>query len=51
MEKQYCIIPISGLENVEVDIAGVKTYVDFELIDIIGDKYPYPSLLGIDWVF
>ena len=39
------------LEDVEVDVAGVKTYTDFEVIDIMGDKNPYPTLLGIDWAF
>ena len=42
---------IGRLEGVEVNIAGVKTYTDFEVIDIMGDKDPYPALLGIDWVF
>ena len=44
-------MPIGRLEDVEVDIAGVKTYTDFEVIDIMGDKDPYPALLGIDWAF
>lgn len=35
----------------EVDIAGVKTYADFEVIDIMGDKYPYPAFMGMDWAF
>ena len=48
LAKQYCILPIGRLEGVEVDIAGVKTYIDFEVIDIMGDKDPYPALLGID---
>ena len=51
MANQYCIVPIGRLEGVEVDIAGVKTYMDFEVIDIMGDKDPYPALLGIDWDF
>ena len=51
MANQYCILPIGRLEGVEVDIAGVKTYIDFEVIDIMGDKDPYPALLGIDWAF
>ena len=38
MVNQYCIVPIGRLEEVEVDIAGVKTYTDFEVIDIMGDK-------------
>ena len=44
-------MPIDLLEGVEVDIAGVKTYMDFEVIDIMGDKDPYLALLGIDWDF
>jgi hypothetical protein len=36
---------------VEIDVVGVKTTIDFEVIEIIGDKDPYPSLLGIDWEY
>ena len=48
MANQYCILPIGRLEGVEVDVAGVKTYTDFEVIDIMGDKDPYLALLSID---
>jgi hypothetical protein len=48
MENQYCIFPIGRLENVEIDVAGVKTIVDSEVIKIMGDKEPYLELLGID---
>lgn len=51
MENKYCIILIAWLEDVEVDIFSVKTYAYFELIEIIVDKRPYPSLFGIDWDF
>ena len=51
MANHYCIVSICRLKDVEVDIAGVKTYTDFEVIDIMGDKDPYPALLGIDWAF
>ena len=44
-------MPIGRLEEVEVDVAGVKAYIDFEVIDIMGDKDPYQTLLGIEWVF
>lgn len=27
----------------------VNTYVKFEVMDIIVDKYPYPTLFGVDW--
>lgn len=48
MVNQYFIVPTGRLENVEVDVAGVKTYTEFEVINIMGDKDPYPVLLGID---
>jgi hypothetical protein len=49
MANQYCIFPIGRLENVEIDVAGVKTVAYFEVIEIMGYKDPYPTLLGIDW--
>jgi hypothetical protein len=51
MANQYCIFPIGRLENVEIDVAGVKTVDDFEVIEIMGDKDPYPTVLGIDWAY
>lgn len=51
MDNQYCIFPIGLLEDVEVDVVGVKRHASFKLIDIIGDKYPYPILLGVDQDF
>jgi hypothetical protein len=32
-----------------VDIDGVRTFADFEVIEIVDDSFPYPALLGIDW--
>jgi hypothetical protein len=51
MENQYCILPIGRLENVEIDVARVKTVADFEVNGIMGDKDPYSTLLGIDWAY
>ena len=51
MENQNCIFPIGRLENVEIDVARVKKVANFEFIDIMGDKDPYPTLLGIDWAY
>jgi len=39
------------MENVDVYLAGVKTFADFEVIKIMDNTYPYPALLGIDWAF
>jgi hypothetical protein len=34
-----------------MDIDAVRTFVDFELIEIVDDICPYLVLLGIDWDF
>jgi hypothetical protein len=34
-----------------MDIHRVRTFADFELIEIVDDNVPYPTLLGIDWDF
>jgi hypothetical protein len=51
MASQYYIFPIGRLENVKIDVAGVNTMVKFEVIEIMGDKDPYPKLLVIDWAY
>jgi hypothetical protein len=33
---------------VEVNIEGVKTKADFEVIEIMDDSDPYPAFFGID---
>jgi hypothetical protein len=34
-----------------VDIDGVRMLLDFKVIEIVDDSFPYPALLGIDWDF
>jgi hypothetical protein len=51
LANQYRIYPIGQLEQVEVNIEGVKTKAYFEVIEIMDDSDPYPALLGIDWEF
>jgi hypothetical protein len=36
---------------VEVDLARVKKIVDFKVIEIVGERDPHLSLLGIEWAF
>ena len=43
------VLPIGRLSQVPVDIEGLCTFIDFEVINIVDDKNPYPTLLGIDW--
>ena len=44
------VLPIGRLTQVSVEVEGLRTYADFEVIDIVDDTNPYPMLLGIDWV-
>jgi hypothetical protein len=51
MENQYFIFPIGRVENMEIDVARVKILADFEFIEIMGNKDPYPMLLSIYWTY
>ena len=42
-------MPLGRFLIVPIDIDGVSTLADFEVIEIIDDNNPYPSLLGIEW--
>ena len=45
------ILHLWRLQNVEVESVGVKTMSYFKFIEIIGEKDPYPTLMGIDWAY
>ena len=51
MANQKSVSPFGRLEHVPVDIDEVRTFVDFEVIEIVDDSCPYLELLGIDWAF
>ena len=49
ISNQVKVLPIGRLIQVPIDIEGLHTFADFEVIDIVDDTNPYPTLLGIDW--
>ena len=49
LANQQRVSPLGRLPQVPVDIDGVHSFENFEVIEIIGDSRPYPALLGIDW--
>ena len=51
MVNQYCIYHVGRLQNIEVDLVGVNRVVDFEVVEIMGEKDLYPTLMGIDWAY
>ena len=51
LSKQHRVVPIERLKGVTVDLDEVRTKADFEVIEIMDDTTPYPTLLGLDWAF
>ena len=49
LANQQRVSPLGRLSQVLVEIYGVHSFADFEVIEIIGYSKPYPALLGIDW--
>jgi len=49
MANQQKIIPLGRLQGITMDIEGASALVDFEVIEIVDDNNPYPTLLGIHW--
>ena len=43
------VLPIGRLTQVPVEIEGLGTYFDFEVIGIVEYTNPYLPLLGIGW--
>jgi hypothetical protein len=51
MDNQQAVSPFGILEYIPMNIDGVRTFTNFEVIEIVDDNFPYPVLLGIDWAF
>ena len=49
LANQAKVLPIGRLSKVPLDIEGLCTFADFEVINIVDGTNPYPMLLGIDW--
>ena len=49
LANQAKVQPIGRVLNLVVDIEGMKTCVDFDVIEVVGDGGSYPTLLGIGW--
>ena len=47
--NQSKVLPIGILNQVHVEVEGLRTYAEFQVIDIVNDTNPYPALLRIDW--
>ena len=41
--------PIRCVSHLVVDVEGMKTYADFDVIEFLDGGGSYPALLGIKW--
>lgn len=51
LANQQRVIPLGRLSSVLVDLDGVHSLADFEVIEIIDHSMSYLTLLSIDWAF
>jgi hypothetical protein len=51
LENQHKIVPIGRLLGVIVNIDGVRSVANFEVIEIMDNNQPYLDFLGLDWAF
>ena len=49
LANQAKVHPIGPISNLVVDIEGMKTCANFDVIEFVGDGGSYPTLLGIGW--
>ena len=49
LANQAKVHPIGHISNLVVDIEGMKTHADFDVIEVVGDGGSYLALLGIGW--
>jgi hypothetical protein len=51
LENQHRFVLIGRLKGVTVDMDGLWTTADFEVIEIVDGKTPYLEFLGLDLEF
>ena len=49
LDNQARVSPIGKVLCLMVEVEGMRTYVDFDVIKIVGEGSLYPTLLGIGW--
>jgi hypothetical protein len=51
LSNQHKVVPIGRLTRVLLNIDGVHSVEEFEVIEIMDDSQPYPTLMGLEWAF
>ena len=47
--NQAKVQPIGKVMNLVIDVEGVRTCIDFDVIEVINGEGSYVALLGIGW--
>lgn len=50
LANQHKIVLIGRPTRLNVNIDGVLSIVDFEVLEIVDGSKSYPTLLGLDWI-
>jgi hypothetical protein len=51
LANQHRVLPIQRLKGVTVDLDGVGTKANFEVIEIVDETTPYIALISLYWAF
>lgn len=51
MANEQKIMPFGRPESIWIDIDGIRSTNTFEVIEIMDDSIPFPTLLGLEWAF
>ena len=49
LANQVKVQPIGRVLNLVIDVEGMKTYVDFDVVEVVEGGSSYPTLMGIGW--
>ena len=49
LDNQARVTPIGQVMHLAIEVKGMKTYVDFDFIEVVEGGSSYPRLMGIGW--
>ena len=49
LANQVKLQPIGWVSNLVIDVEGMKTRANFDVIEVVNGEGSYPALLGIGW--
>ena len=49
LANQVKVKPIGRVYNLVLDVEGMRTHADFDIIEVVNGEGSYPTLLGVGW--